>query len=480
MVGATFGSYRLLRLIGEGGMGAVYAAEHVLLGRSAAVKVLLPEHSSNQQIVTRFFNEARAATAIRHAGIVEIFDFGYAPDGTAYIAMALLDGESLGDRMKRGTIAAAPALAIARQIAGALAAAHDAGIVHRDLKPDNVFVVPDDEVVGGERIKLLDFGIAKLAQDGAAHAKTSTGAVLGTPTYMAPEQCRGVAIDHRVDLYALGCILFEMLTGRPPFVGEGVGNVLTGHIHVAPPPLRSMAPATSLELERLVAQLLAKAPTQRVQSARALIGEIDRIAPSVFERGQTGGHATRPSLHGAVAVTTLSSVAGFSSSAPRRTGIWLGLGGAAVAVVVAAIVMSGREQVDAPPPTVAEPTAEVAPRPEAPPAAAPPPAVLAPPPAAPTPPPVATTPPPVPTSIAIAVDSVPAGARVSVDGKRIGKTPYRGELPVTATYRLSVSLDGYVEQTVDVDGGAAIAQTLTLERKRQPARDLNKSKNPFD
>ncbi len=454
-------------------MGAVYAAEHVLLGRAAAVKVLLPEHSRNQQIVARFFNEARAATAIRHAGIVEIFDFGYAPDGSAYIAMALLDGESLGDRMKRGTIAAAPALAIARQIAGALAAAHDAGIVHRDLKPDNVFVVPDDEVAGGERIKLLDFGIAKLAQDGSAHSKTSTGAVLGTPTYMAPEQCRGVAIDHRVDLYALGCILFEMLAGRPPFVGEGVGDVLTGHIHVTPPPLRSLAPAASLELEGLVAQLLAKAPGQRVQSARELIGEIDRVAPSLFEGGQAGGQVTRPWLQGAAAVTTLSSAAGLSSPSPRRSGIWIGLGGAAIAVAVAAIAMSGGEQVE-PQPTVAEPTTAVAPRSEAPPAAAPPP------PAASTPPPAATTPPPVPTSIAIAVDSVPAGARVSVDGKRIGKTPYRGALPVTATYRLTVSLDGYVEQAVDVDGGAAIAQTLTLERKRQPARDLNKSKNPFD
>jgi len=207
-------------MIGRGGMGAVYAGEHVLLGRSAAIKVLLPELSQKQDVVMRFFNEARAATAIRHPGIIEVFDFGWTPEGAAFIVMEHLEGETLGRRASRARLRWQSALAIARQIAGALAAAHGKGIVHRDLKPDNIFLVSDPEVPGGERIKLLDFGIAKLAGESSATVNvTETGSVMGTPTYMAPEQCRGVAVDHRADLYSLGCIVFELCTGRPPFVG---------------------------------------------------------------------------------------------------------------------------------------------------------------------------------------------------------------------------------------------------------------------
>jgi eukaryotic-like serine/threonine-protein kinase len=239
MEGATIGQYRVTGVIGQGGMGAVYAAEHMLLGRPAAIKVLLPELSQNQAMVMRFFNEARAATAIRHPGIVEIYDFGWSPDGAAFIVMEHLQGETLARRMARGRFGWRPALAIVRQIAGALSAAHAKGIVHRDLKPDNIFLVLDPEVPGGERIKLLDFGIAKLAGESAGGmSMTRTGAVMGTPTYMAPEQCRGVATDHRADLYALGCIAFELCGGRPPFVGEGTGDVLAAHIHVPTPRAR--------------------------------------------------------------------------------------------------------------------------------------------------------------------------------------------------------------------------------------------------
>ncbi|MBZ0236861.1 MAG: serine/threonine protein kinase, partial [Deltaproteobacteria bacterium] len=273
--GTMVGQYRITGTIGRGGMGAVYAAEHTLIGRVAAVKLLLPELSQNQEIVTRFFNEARAATAIRHPGIVEIYDFGFHADGSAYIVMEYLQGEPLASRMARGRMAAQPALAIIRQMAGALAAAHQKGIVHRDLKPDNVFLVPDPEVPGGERIKLLDFGIAKLANDGPNSSKTRTGSVMGTPTYMSPEQCRGVGVDHRADLYSLGCMLFELCTGRPPFVGEGVGDVLAAHIHVPPPSVQSIAPDVPHELEVLVQRLLVKDPAQRMQSCEELIHAVD-------------------------------------------------------------------------------------------------------------------------------------------------------------------------------------------------------------
>src|SRR5262249_28369738 len=168
MDGMTIGQYRVTGLIGRGGMGAVYAAEHALLGRPAAIKVLLPELSQKQDVVTRFFNEARAATAIRHPGIIEIYDFGWTPDGAAFIVMERLEGDTLGRRSARLRLRWSAVLAIARQIAGALGAAHAKGIVHRDLKPDNVFLVPDPEVPGGERIKLLDFGIAKLAVDSSS------------------------------------------------------------------------------------------------------------------------------------------------------------------------------------------------------------------------------------------------------------------------------------------------------------------------
>jgi eukaryotic-like serine/threonine-protein kinase len=214
--GGVFGQYRVTDVLGEGGMGVVYAAEHMLLGRPAAVKLLLPELSRKQEIVQRFFNEARAATAIRHPGIVEIYDFGWTTDGAGFIVMELLEGETLRTRRKKGRMPWPAALAVTRQIAGALGAAHAKGIVHRDLKPDNVFLVPDPEVPGGERIKLLDFGIAKLADSPAGQHKTRTGAVIGTPTYMAPEQCRGVEVDARPDLYALGCILVRALQPSQP------------------------------------------------------------------------------------------------------------------------------------------------------------------------------------------------------------------------------------------------------------------------
>src|SRR6185295_16707814 len=199
------GSYRVIGTIGRGGMGIVYAAEHALLGRQAAIKVLQSELSQKQEVVARFFNEARAATAIRHPGIIDIYDFGWTPEGAAYLVMEFLDGETLGRRSARTPLRWPEVLAIARQIAGALAAAHAKGIIHRDLKPENVFLVSDPEVPGGERIKLLDFGIAKLAGDSTPHVAnvTKTGAVMGTPTYMAPEQCRGVSVKHRADLYAL-------------------------------------------------------------------------------------------------------------------------------------------------------------------------------------------------------------------------------------------------------------------------------------
>src|SRR5262245_23764831 len=210
--GAVVGAYRLVRQLGAGGMGEVWLAEHTMIGRRAAIKVLHEAVSRRPEIVGRFFNEARAATAISDPGIVQIFDFGQHTTGDAFIVMEMLEGETLELRLRRsGALRVPDALRLLRQVAASLGAAHARGIVHRDLKPDNIFVVPDPEAVGGERTKILDFGIAKLAGQGVG-VKTQTSAVMGTPTYMSPEQCRGAGeVDQRSDIYSLGCILYEIL-----------------------------------------------------------------------------------------------------------------------------------------------------------------------------------------------------------------------------------------------------------------------------
>ncbi len=278
MIGRTLGSYTIERRLGAGGMGTVYQARHQVIGRRAAVKLLNPEHARNADTVQRFFNEARAAAAIEHPGIVDVLDVGTGPDGEAYLVMELLDGESMADRLVRaGALPAATVVRLLRQIAAALAAAHERGIVHRDLKPDNIFLVPDPETTSGERIKLLDFGIAKLHGALAADAPiTTTGAVFGTPIYMSPEQCRGAeAVDHRADLYALGCIGFHAVCGEPPFRAAGLGDLLAKHMFEPPRAPRTLIASVPESLEAILLRLLAKAPAERFASAHALIAALD-------------------------------------------------------------------------------------------------------------------------------------------------------------------------------------------------------------
>jgi serine/threonine protein kinase len=285
MLGTVIGSYRITKKLGEGGMGAVYLAEHSLIGRQAAIKVLLPQLSARQDIVNRFFNEARAATAISDGGIVQIFDFGYHTDGSAYIVMEFLDGEALDVRLTRlGRLHPVDALRIARQIASSLAAAHGKGIVHRDLKPENVFLVRDHEVAGGERVKILDFGIAKLTDDQPGKIKTHTGALMGTPVYMSPEQCRGAGdLDHRSDIYALGCVLYHLLVGRPPFDGEGIGEIIAMHLRETAVPASTKVPGIPTEVDGILAHCLAKSPDERFQNmtdvANAIGHLLQYIAP---------------------------------------------------------------------------------------------------------------------------------------------------------------------------------------------------------
>ncbi|HVV83239.1 MAG TPA: serine/threonine-protein kinase, partial [Kofleriaceae bacterium] len=280
MIGELAGSYRIVSKIAEGGMGVVYRAEHIMIGRPVAVKMLLPELSHQREVVTRFFNEARAATAVRHPGIVEIFDFGYTPGGQAYIVMELLDGEPVARRLRRiGQMPEAEAAAIIRTTASALGAAHTAGIIHRDLKPDNLFLCPDPAVPGGERPKILDFGIAKLSGPARQGPQmTRADAVLGTPTYMSPEQCRGAGeVDHRSDLYSLGCIFYELVSGRPPFTSTAPGVLLANHLMETPESPRSLVPNLSPACEAIILRLLAKRPEERYANAEALGQALDPI-----------------------------------------------------------------------------------------------------------------------------------------------------------------------------------------------------------
>ena len=263
-------------------MGTVFCAEHILIGRLAAIKVLHPEFSGNKDIVNRFFNEAKATTSINHPGIVEVFDYGYMPGGDGYLVMEYLDGMSLGRRLKRGgRFNEGEGAMLLRGVCMALAAAHAKGIVHRDLKPDNIFLIADPESELGERAKVLDFGIAKLTDVGLAGSATKTGAVMGTPTYMSPEQCRGTGeVDHRADLYSLGCILYELMCGRPPFCDLGAGELIGAHLHVTPELPTKFEPKLSDEMEQLIVTLLEKNPANRLQTAQELAGRLGQIAKS--------------------------------------------------------------------------------------------------------------------------------------------------------------------------------------------------------
>jgi tRNA A-37 threonylcarbamoyl transferase component Bud32 len=287
------GRYLIESVLGEGGMGVVYLATHTALNKRFAVKVLRGEIARDEEIMRRFVREAQSSTAIGHANIVDISDFGKLDDGTAYFVMEHLEGEPLTDRIRRGAMPTDEVLHVASQIAAALAAAHGRGIIHRDLKPDNIFLIRRG---GDDRfVKILDFGIAKV---GGANAKlTRTGMIFGTPHYMSPEQAAGQSVDPRTDVYALGVILFEMLTGEVPFDGDTFMGILGKHMF-DPPPKPSELVGDLGAIEPLVLESLAKKPEDRYPSMDELLADIDRLRAGEEVSAPTSAAATPPSDFG--------------------------------------------------------------------------------------------------------------------------------------------------------------------------------------
>ncbi len=271
------GKYRLLRLLGEGAAGNVWEAENLLVGRRVAIKILHPSVASRPDMQQRFLAEARLSARLAHPNVVDVFDLGRTDDGTPYIVMELLVGETLESMLaRRHRLPATFACELMMQVLGTLVAAHALDIVHRDLKPANVMLVyphPDQPLV-----KVLDFGVAQgIHAEGLA---AEAGMIFGTPEYMAPEQAAGGAVDARSDVYAAGAILYELLAGEPPITGESTAVVLTRVLTAQPVALHIVAPDVPRDLEAIIMSALAKRPADRPSSAKQMSKLIGRFASS--------------------------------------------------------------------------------------------------------------------------------------------------------------------------------------------------------
>ncbi|MEI9953830.1 MAG: serine/threonine-protein kinase [Pseudomonadota bacterium] len=282
------GRYRILKLLGEGGMGQVYLAEHVAIEKRVALKILRVEYAAKGEIVTRFQQEAISASRIKHPNVLDVFDFGQLENGCFFLAMEFLEGNDLADELsRRRVLGTASGIRISMQICRALAAAHANGVVHRDMKPENVFLQRTDD--GEEIVKIVDFGIAQLRSKDTALAETKrrltrTGMIFGTPEYMAPEQASGKHADLRSDIYSVGIIMYEMFTGAVPFTGETFLGVLSKHLSEPTPSMSSVYPELGISpsLQGVIMHALEKDPTVRYQTmlefAQAISASTDAAA----------------------------------------------------------------------------------------------------------------------------------------------------------------------------------------------------------
>jgi len=427
--------YRLDKLLGEGGMGAVYRGEQLSVSRPVAIKLIAGKIAENPECVRRFRREAEAMAKLRHPNTVRLYDFGVAePDSKhpeLYMVMELLEGSDLSEQLpRRGRLSPEEALFVTRQVLEALAEAHSLGIVHRDLKPANIFL---SHVHGGRTlVKVMDFGIAGIEQTEGNTKLTMTGAVMGTPAYMSPEQAQGKLVDGRSDLYSLGVVLFEMLAGKPPFEAESAVSLLLAQVSTPPPRLLELHPQLvhAAPLQQLLDALLDKRPEQRPASAQAAIELIDVASRAL----SLSPHA--PTLHATPAQTARvapssgnvwAAQAQGTLSAPltqTTTGLrsahhsWFWLAGGAVLLVAGWLL---RPSAVTPPPPMPETQAR-------------------------------STPPSVPAGVplySVQINSKPTGAGVELAGVEIGKTPYTLQFRRATTLRLA--LDGYASAQLNVD-----------------------------
>lgn len=514
----TIGSYVLRRKLADGGMGTVYVAEHASIGKRVAIKVLHQWLASKPAIVQRLLDEAKAVNAIQHPNIVDIIDFGRLAPLTSegaplvYLVMELLSGVPLDDLIEReAPLGPERTIAIALQIADALAAAHRVRIIHRDLKPGNVLLL-DRCKEEPNFVKLLDFGIAKHLDRPAGARLTRTGTVIGTPLYMSPEQCRGRDdIDLRTDIYALGVVVYEMLTGTAPFSGEGLGEILVQQMAMPPLAPSLLDPQISPHLELVVLKALEKQRADRYESMDEMAAALRDPVSYVEARGGLKGFLRSPisrdpdrSSAGAAiealsfrtpshgVVTTLHSAAAqpvprpAAPSARRRMAMVIGAGLLVGASLTASLVPAlGRdgasstlERASAAQTDVARETSPVAPSPPAPLAAA-----AKAPEAAPEPAPVIAI-----EMVPVTIDSTPVGATVSINGVEQGLTPYRGDQVRRDTpVEVKLALAGYEPVIRKIALRSGVVIVIALDRARPPPRpgrdgvttDPDRIKNPF-
>ncbi|MBX9687849.1 MAG: serine/threonine protein kinase [Candidatus Obscuribacterales bacterium] len=274
--------YEILDLIGAGGMSEVYRARNISLDKIVAVKALHLQRSKDDISLRRFKQEAQAASTLTHAGIVSVYDYGECEDGTPYLVMDLLEGETLSSIIKTGSLSLERFLSIMIQVTAALTHAHQHGVVHRDLKPSNIMISLSGEK---ELARIVDFGIAKILTQSSPQGQqlTQTGEIFGSPLYMSPEQCTGAGVDQRADIYSLGCLMYEALSGKVPYLGESVFETIHKHINEPPPPLHApqIPEETRKKLEIIILRCLAKSPTDRFQSCAQIESELEALSINV-------------------------------------------------------------------------------------------------------------------------------------------------------------------------------------------------------
>ena len=467
--GTLVGEYEIEGLLGEGGFGTVYRAVHPVIGKPAAIKVLKREYSASAEMVSRFVAEARAVNQIRHKNIIDIFSFGALDDGRHYYVMELLEGITL-DRWlaDKGRLAPNEAIPLLRQLARALDAAHTAGIAHRDLKTENVFLTFDE---GVPIAKLLDFGLAKLVKSAGAGHKTQSGMPMGTPLYMSPEQVHGREIDARTDIYSFGILAFELLSGRLPFDGASLIDIMTQQISAAPPRLGSVAPDLPIALDAPIAAMLEKDPAKRPQhileAMRALESAAGVVAPISHPAEELAAALARVKAAGPLrdaanvssSVTVRADSFDPSASRPPRTGwtVLVALGMfAVVGIVAGAVVWSTSRQGSTrfePVPSNESPT-----RAES---------------AAPTiePAPSASTresaAPVSPGVVRLRLKTSPPDAEVFMGNVKLGLATSELEIPRgDATITLTVKRAGYATATVEVTPRHDVADAVILKPAR--------------